>query len=111
FAFELVGQRRVDGIQSFVDERVDSTQEETGDGCDIVDRLARGEAQLQSIRVRVCERGIALDAEQQGDVYIDARGGELAHRVEALDRARYLDHQVRSIHERPQALTLLDRPP
>ena len=63
----------------------------------------------QTIDVRRRDVCVSADAEEQGDVDVDALADQLANRRHAFGRARHFDHQVVAADSLPQAARILDR--
>ena len=106
--FKLLGLVAADRVELLVDERVDARDEERGDRVD-VERLALGVAALEAADVGARDGLVGLDREQQRDVDVDALIDRLLDRVDALGRARDLDHHVRAIDRLPVVAGRRDR--
>ena len=94
-----LGQAFVDGL---VDHAVDPAEEEAGDAVHPGDVAPTRLQRLQAGDVGLGHLEIGVDAEEQGDVDVDAVGDQLADRRNALGGARHLDHHVGPIDRPPQ---------
>ena len=80
--------------QQRIDRRVDAGDEERRHGRDRVEWLPGGESSLETGQVGARHLFVHVDGEQQGDVDVDAGGGQFLDRVDRRARARHLDHDV-----------------
>ena len=64
-----------------------------------VDGLASGQSILKAVDVGLHDLVIAIDAEDQRDIDIDAAADQLANGREVLRGCRHLDHQIWPVHQ------------
>ena len=96
-------------VDLLVDHGVDAADEEAGDAVHAADPRSRREAILEPREVGVGDGKIGLDAEEQGDVDVDAFGNQGADRRNAGRRAGNLDHHIGPANSTPQPPRLLER--
>ena len=99
-------QPRVDRL---VDPGVDAADEEARHRGDARDVLAFGDAVLEAGDESLGDRLVHVDREQQGDVDVDALGGQRADRRHARPGAGDLDHQIGPVDGGPEPAGLVDR--
>ena len=95
--------------QQLIHQRVDAADEEAGDGGHVVHRLAGRVPPLQRLEPRFGNGLVDLDAEEQGDVHVDAPVQQFLDGRHAFRGARNLDHQVGPVHELRQMRAFGDR--
>ena len=94
---------RQPGVERGVDRGVDAADEEARHAGDARGIAAARDERFETIDVRLGGPLVGVLREQQRDVDVDALRDQLAHRGDALRRARHLDHQVGAPDGGPQA--------
>ena len=95
--------------ENLVDQRVDAADEEAGDRGDVDDGLARRDPAFKGGQVGFGHLLVILDAEEQGDVDVDAPLQQFLDGRRTFGGAGNLDHQVRAIYQPCQTQGLGDR--
>ncbi len=103
----LAAQGRALG-QFGVDLGIDARDEERGDRGDVVNRLSRGQAVFEAVKVGDHHFGVTLQREDERDVDVDSRGDDGAYGGDALGRGGDLDHQVGLADAFPELFCLCD---
>src|SRR5258706_13172030 len=89
-------------LEQLIDKRIDTADEETGDGRDMADVLARGITIFHGRNVGLSYLAVIFNGEDQRNVNIDSLGQGLLNGRNTPRRPRYLDHQVRAVHHFPE---------
>ena len=96
-----------DLVEALVGLGVHARDEERGDRGELAARVAAAvDEALDAADVGLGDLAVALEREDQRDVDRDARGDRVLDRLQALDRRRDLDEEVRAVDQLVQALGL-----